>query len=311
MALLVEDGFNLDREVGVILSASVEAPDRIQVSVVVCGGVGQPFRAQLLFFGDARLDSPVWLGLDEQANPAYDDRESLQVFSFEIDVVHTICAGEDFEDAGIFGQSATISGLVQRPHTRTFAYGGLTTARMSVALPGLGYIPANSAVVPDFVPSASVSIFGGPYNNLDPSAEAIEADELGLQKPVPVRYQSLVSTSVDQRPELLTQAEEASTGLTSVRWRSTEPITAHARLVDDDKHASHQSQLVLLTMMLGIATSLLAAALWSSFDRVHSPNPGVSSFRRTATGGEDLGRLASIAIVIVLVVAASRRRGKD
>lgn len=307
----------LDRDIGVLLSAASDNPAQVQVAVVVCGGIGLPFRAQLIFTGDARLNSAFWVnpaaldGGQQQAEPVYDDRRSLQIFTLEMDVVHAICPGEDVEDAGIFGQAATITGAIQQPHTRSFSYWGVGTARGTVALPSLGHIPADSAIVPDFVPRASVPFFGGPYTNLDPLAEVPELHEIelaGLTKPFGLKYQSLVQIAANQRPELLTQAEDAQTGLTSIRWRSSEPTVVYTRLINDDVHASHRSQLALMTMMFGIATSVLAAALWSSFDRSAAHNKPAMHSHSNAPATHTLGILAWVAAFALILFASSRKK---
>jgi hypothetical protein len=224
----------------------------LSYAVVACGSL--PFSGVLLIGGDARLSKPRLLApsgtsLASIANAKILDVGSGQLFPlgavqalrFTLAPIH---CNERFSSgaatSGIFGLAAGIAGLAGHAVVQPSRFGFWDGPRSAQSWPLLGAPPGIAST-----DLGEWRVTGLPGSWSRPLKEYVRLDAGSL---------TTIGSLEAARPALV--------DLTQLSWAGTSPFQASARLLDTTALGEWQTWLVVVTIVLTLAGSLLAAVLF-------------------------------------------------
>jgi hypothetical protein len=270
VALLVPDDSNIAiRQMGLALSTNGQRADGrrlLRIDVTVCGNGGTA-KAALLLTGASLLADPVTpIPPDATGLPRFGRVHArladgdlvgagmevplgrVQVIQFSLPV-EVPCAppSQGLATPSIpSGTAYRVDGTTSAPMTRLVTEAGFSGSRRWVALPGTGQIPGVDS-----------SLLGTFYR--------VPGLVGAWQRPRLVTYESSVEFNDRAVVELAQPSDRTLVGAS--RWDSSSPEAVGAQLVDGHRQDHLESLLALFTVLLGVAVSLLATAIWDATRR--------------------------------------------
>lgn len=224
----------------------------LSYSVVACGPL--PFSGVLLIGGDARLSKPRLLAPSGTSLASIANAELLDIGSGQLVPLGAVQAlrftlapihcNERFSPgaatSGIFGLSAGIAGLVGHSVVQPARFGLWDGPRSTQSWPLLGAPPGIAST-----DLGEWRVAGLPGSWSRPLKEYVRLDAGSL---------TTIGSLEAARPSLV--------DLTRLSWASTSSFQASARLLDTTALGEWQTWLVVVTIVLTLAGSLLAAVLF-------------------------------------------------
>jgi hypothetical protein len=283
VALLTHEPATSERRITLTLATGIQtnvAVRHLQIEVVVCGG-SNVFRGLLLVTGDSVLSKTVRLtpnGL-KSIKPLVGSGKTAQVFAVSIPHVQKCFGPVSATNGSVeFIGGETLANLTE-PHR----YGPVASSRTWVGMPAIGVIPG--------INQYEVGRFQNPVDSRDKTDWFRTAGMVYR-----VRVENPFSSTVEYAEPRPT--ESYSTG--TVDWKDTSPFRAAARVSNQSRTPTLQSWSTLLSILLGISTSVLASAAWSL---------GAKEDRRTVdqVKTKEVGTLGSIFLLILIYLVGSRR----
>jgi hypothetical protein len=284
VALVTSDPLTSDRRVTLTLATGIEnnrAVRHLQIEVVVCGG-SELFRGLLLVTGDSVLSKAVRVTSEglKKIKPLVGSARTAQVFAVNIPHVQK-CFGSE---ASTNGSVEIIGGQTVTNLTEPHRYGPITSARTWATMPAIGVIPGVSRY------------FSGPFGNPVDSDDKTE-----WFRAAGTVYRVRVENPFSSTVEYAEPRPDGSYPTGTVEWRDTKPFQAATRLSNQSRTPALQSWFTLFSVLLGIATSVLASAAWALGERKERR----VMERVTVT---EVGTLRSLVLLAVLFLFGRKER---